>query len=486
MESYKVVLEGHILPKTEKAAVMDKAGKLLKLDTQKIEDLLTGRPRVIKQNLDKEKARQYVKAISGTGLACHMAPQDPPENFEKTLAMENTGTNEEETPSTCPKCGFDLKPGPKGAPVTECPKCGIILDKYTSESLKKENPAAENPATKPQTPDSEPGITDAPKSLRFCAAVGSLTIPGVVVGLCYPLVATGLYMMNSKFLSQPIPHEAWAIEKLAGIYGMFLMSISFIALIVASFYFIFLPSKKGGTWAQRSLNIEVINADPERDVTIANWIVRAMGQWIYILPLILSVVLLVWLKGEPSETDILICTLIWMVFNIFLMARKKSQSLPDIFSGTRQIVRGGNGPKQTGSLLIISIVCLAISYGGVSFGRYIMTPITLADVKSAQAKQNHVILQQVCDYQEKYYQRYGAYSENPFELLDHCSNPNSPANAGYLEKAADQVLFIEITEEGFLCALPVKDAPRFLFRIHSGWRSGNYGRRLQHLGTTAN
>lgn len=460
-----VVLDGSILPGMKRDTVLDRAGKLLKLDAKTIDGLLQGKSRVIKRNLDENKAKQYVKAIADAGIACHIEPDDRSEKTSGALEMAADAGSGENTDSICPKCGFELKAIQKRDLPEECPKCGIIFEKYTGEPFTGKNAPSDGSVDESPSVQTPVAFIEAPKGLRISAALGSLVVPGVIAGLCYPLVAAGLYLLNLDFLSEPLSAVAWEKEKLDHINTMLTLGTLIVSLPVAAFYFIVQPTSKGGTWAQRFLNINVVRADSEKDMNLLIWAIRALCQFSYILPLLLYITIIALLKDQLVKSDIRIetliqvGTLIWMVFCIFLLISRRSRSFPDRFSGTRQIVKNGNGPQQTGVIWIIIVICLAISLGGVSFGRHLITPTPPIDEEAALASRNHRILQKVCEYQKQNYQQYGAYSEDPIELVSRFSNINSLKNMAYLKAADSGMLFIEVTEEGFLCALPASGSP---------------------------
>ena len=122
MPKYKIILKGDILPQADRSAVLSRMQERFHIDTSKAEKLLQDSPRVIKKDLDEQAARQYVKALTQIGLVCELKRQNSPDGA--CLEMHKTSSS----PSTdaCPKCNHPFEDGP----VTECPRCGIIVSKY--------------------------------------------------------------------------------------------------------------------------------------------------------------------------------------------------------------------------------------------------------------------------------------------------------------------------------------------------------------------
>ena len=435
-EKYNIVLEGNILPGNEKEQVLPKAGKLLKLDIEKINSLLDGKHRTIKKGLDQEKARHYIQTISKAGIACHLEPGDPDEKNQESVSREKVPVSDTPSQNKCPKCGFDLSTDPSLTKTDECPKCGIVLSKFTAESSLTEGMPPDQTETTPKIADFKPEYLDAPNVLKSTAAIASLVVPSVIYWLCFPILAV-LMSWNAKFV---------------------LLSVG-LSLIISLLYFVIFPNTKGGTWAQRFLNIEVIRADDEKDMALVTWFIRAVSQWIYLAPLVLMVFLVVLIRKQPSETDIAVCTLLWITAVFFMLPWKKTRSIPDRLSGTRQVIKSNSNTPHQGSLWIIILICFFLSIGGHRLGVYLVTPPSEADQLNAMIKGNHIILQQVCEYQETHLKKYGNYQEEPFALIERCSSIQNPRNSGLLRVASNSILFIEITDEGFLCALPMPNQP---------------------------
>jgi ribosomal protein L7/L12 len=69
---YRVVMDGYMLADTDKSQVVQKLKRLFGTSEEKIKAMFDGQPTVIKTQLSKSKAYQYVRTISHAGAACHI------------------------------------------------------------------------------------------------------------------------------------------------------------------------------------------------------------------------------------------------------------------------------------------------------------------------------------------------------------------------------------------------------------------------------
>ena len=71
-EVYRVIMDGYILADTSKFQVIRKLKRLFGTSEQKILEMIDGQPTIIKHQLPKRKAYQYVRTITNAGAACHI------------------------------------------------------------------------------------------------------------------------------------------------------------------------------------------------------------------------------------------------------------------------------------------------------------------------------------------------------------------------------------------------------------------------------
>ena len=384
---YKIVLDGRILADVEIEQVLVKAGKLLKLDTGKVERLLQGKPRTIKQNLDRQTAQKYLQAISAAGMSCNMEPYEAVKEIivEKTSKAFKQGQFEEESKlkTNCLQCGYSIDSNPKTGPPESCPICGFIINKPKAPPFDTNR----DPPDKTVEDSSIPEIQDVPKVARISAGFGSFSISGFFIGLCYLAMAVVAHKMNRDFLSKPLPDEIWVDAKLSYINETLLLYLSVIGLLILIFYYIIYPSVKGGTWVQRLIYIKVVHIDPKRSMNPLTWIIRATSQCIYILPFVLSMFIFTLIKEQASNFDITLSFGIGVLLNLPLLSRKDTRSIPDIISGTHQIVEAGIENNRIVNLWAIVPVCLIVSFSAISLGHHLVTPPDSNNHKSAVSKQ---------------------------------------------------------------------------------------------------
>lgn len=71
-EVYRVIMDGYILADASKFQVIRKLKRLFGTSEQKILELIDGQPTIIKHQLPKRQAYQYVRTITNAGAACHI------------------------------------------------------------------------------------------------------------------------------------------------------------------------------------------------------------------------------------------------------------------------------------------------------------------------------------------------------------------------------------------------------------------------------
>jgi hypothetical protein len=71
-EVYRVIVDGYCLADTQKPHVVKKLQRLFGKPEEKILEMFDGQPTVIKNNLPKSKAYQYLRTITNAGAACHI------------------------------------------------------------------------------------------------------------------------------------------------------------------------------------------------------------------------------------------------------------------------------------------------------------------------------------------------------------------------------------------------------------------------------
>ena len=104
-EVYRVIMDGYILADTSKFQVIRKLKRLFGTSEQKILEMIDGQPTIIKHQLPKRKAYQYVRTITNAGAACHIDkwvnfnPEETtqlPVHIERSNLIENSDSFDSE------------------------------------------------------------------------------------------------------------------------------------------------------------------------------------------------------------------------------------------------------------------------------------------------------------------------------------------------------------------------------------------------------
>ncbi|MEA1890743.1 MAG: hypothetical protein U9N50_13340 [Pseudomonadota bacterium] len=69
---YRVVMDGYFLADTSKTQVIRKLRRLFGITEEKMLNMFDGQPTIIKSQLPKHKAYQYLRTITNAGAACHI------------------------------------------------------------------------------------------------------------------------------------------------------------------------------------------------------------------------------------------------------------------------------------------------------------------------------------------------------------------------------------------------------------------------------
>ena len=83
---YRVLMSGDIIAGTDRQAAVRKLSRLFGIPAERIEAMLNGSPSIIKHNLNKNRAYQYLRTISNAGAACYIDRQTP-NGAEETVQM---------------------------------------------------------------------------------------------------------------------------------------------------------------------------------------------------------------------------------------------------------------------------------------------------------------------------------------------------------------------------------------------------------------
>ena len=163
---YNIVFYGKINLGWDTEAVKKNLSGLVKKGEGNIDSLFSGKPVVLKKNIDHQTADKFKTVFEKTGALCEI--QEVPDKTDLNyLTMEESPYDQADIKKppeqlvTCPKCGFEqLSP-------LECQKCGIIISKFF------EKDEAEEP-TKVAIPKLSKEMEQAVEKAKMIAMMGSM------------------------------------------------------------------------------------------------------------------------------------------------------------------------------------------------------------------------------------------------------------------------------------------------------------------------
>jgi hypothetical protein len=131
---YKVELKGKTILGWARSDVIDNLTKLLKIDSDRAFELLSGEPTTIKQNISIDAAEKLVDLFTEAGAECQLVKLSAP-----VTSAKKANKNYIE----CPKCGTSQPRGP------ECKNCGVLFAKLKAIAEAKKQVRAAKAAGRP-------------------------------------------------------------------------------------------------------------------------------------------------------------------------------------------------------------------------------------------------------------------------------------------------------------------------------------------------
>lgn len=96
----EIVFRGDIAPGETVAGVKARVAQLFRINEQRADQLFSGRPTVLKRNLDRQKAEQFQQALAKAGAVVEMRLQSEVVSEEQVASEEQTASSETESTGT--------------------------------------------------------------------------------------------------------------------------------------------------------------------------------------------------------------------------------------------------------------------------------------------------------------------------------------------------------------------------------------------------
>ncbi len=441
-DKFHVLMLGNILPGHDKTDVLQKASKLFKIDVNQVAKMINGRQLIIKKDIDETLARRYVEAITKVGLAC---------TFElQTITTSNSKSDHNKiSHDVCPKCGYIFQ----DENVTECIQCGIIMDKFHKTGNHSNKINSDIKLSGHHGKDT---VKQASKAIRQCAGLGSMTIVGAATSVFLPIVSIVIYFFNRDLLSNPLPDNSAVNMAVSRIEFHYSLSLLILSLSISLYYFVIYPARNGRTWAQKFLDIEIHSSNPIKNINVFTWIIRAVGNYLHIIPALLLAGL-----AEYSSLEILYYPLLLLYLIIMLIVYNRGKrSIADILSSTYQVQPSLTFGKPKIGMWIIIIVSLSISVASHSFSRMIITPTKSFEPTAEElATHRKNILEKIFILQKAYFDQHDYYTEDPMELLRRYVNMRSLDNLQLVKAVTEGMIHLELSSDGYRAGIPIGKPP---------------------------
>lgn len=130
-EQYSILFTGEIAQGNNLETVKNKVAAVFRINSSQVAALFTGKPVVVKENVDRQTALQYKAAFERAGAVCQLVPiqaaapaQPTPPPLPQSAATTGAASPKPGMMTTCPKCGFEQKES------LRCSRCGIFIKNY--------------------------------------------------------------------------------------------------------------------------------------------------------------------------------------------------------------------------------------------------------------------------------------------------------------------------------------------------------------------
>ena len=246
---YQLIMEGTVQAGLNRNEVVTRLSAVFKQDPAIVEKLLSGKPRVVKKDLDLATARRYQGIIERAGAVVRVEPSTaealPTPAPEEPPAPEAPGIR-------CPRCGYEPKSEEDVLLVRgDCPRCGLLVrnaDEFRSAGEASESEESEFFSEEDAESDSPERV---PATLKR-RALASIYTFGCFVLVYWCVILVYLLVVFPIDLILPQIFRWFPQTALAN----FPMLLTAVSMVVVSFIVPLLH--QGRSWGQMKLEIGLL------------------------------------------------------------------------------------------------------------------------------------------------------------------------------------------------------------------------------------
>jgi hypothetical protein len=369
-KSYNVILEGSIMPGRSRQDVAKRLSLVFKKDAAVTEKLLSGKPRLIRQNIDFATADKYRNVIEKAGAVCRIEQVKEP---ERSVEPKIPGAAHEKKPAvslaTCPRCGYQATSESDVMLVRgDCPRCGLMTKKEAAEEDLL-GPAEEED----DFFDTDESPTDLlvgrkPASIPRRALASIYTFSQFLTIYCILVLLVIVSFTPMNLLPQEVAKRffVWACTAYPVVLGVF-------SVLIVSFAVPML--NEGRSWGQKALSIDILYTE---EVQFGGLALALAFRNVAICSLSFAPALIIrrlgykMIVGHAWWGEALVITALGFIawsfsWLLFLIAGRR-RSLLDVASGTVQTETGLLPPKAVMKALfpLFTILVILAALGALS------------------------------------------------------------------------------------------------------------------------
>jgi len=369
-KSYNVILEGAIIHERSRQEVVKRLSAVFNKETTYIEKLLSGKPRLIRQNIDLATAGKYRKIIEKAGAFCRIEPVEETEPSPEPELADPAHAVEPALPAvTCPRCGYVPSREDDVMLVRgDCPICGFMVRKEAAaETLQEpETEADEFLDTDDFATDLYSGRLAASLSRRALASIYTFSQFLTVYCMLVLVLIVSVVPLSSvpEHVGRSFLFTAYtAYPVLLGV-----LSVLIVSLLAPLF-------NEGRSWGQKAFAIEIMYTEEAQFGGLASSL--AFRTAVICLLTFAPGLILRWMGYKTMAWNawwvdtlvmILLALITWSVSWLLFLLSDSERSLLDVAGGTVQTETSllPAHPVRKALMPLFTILIVLIGLGMVS------------------------------------------------------------------------------------------------------------------------